>query len=487
MENGESSCGLDLAVAFACKVRGLCPSCCGRRMSGSAAHLVDRILPSVPTRQYVLAFPYELSGLAATRAFVLTRLSRIFWEALRLHYRRWAKAAGLGALAAHAETGAVTGVHRAGASLNVHVHFHLLCLDGVYVEEDGALRFVPAPAPTQAELLAILERIVTRVKKWLARKGLVRDADESNAPPELSPAEALTAAALARGTLHTVREDDGTPTRDDVDDDAQRAAYAAQEKQAVTFERFNLHAAVSLRADDDMGRERLCRYLTRPAFALSRLRKERDGTLTYRVKKTRHGRVKVRRMTPVECLARLAAIVPPPRYPLLRMHGVLAPRHALRPRVVPRPPVAHRTHACNACNAHACDAHDHAEPKPKPATDKRVHDTPASGSGDGDGRAVLRITEPVPTAELTASGHAERVGPNVLSFAHWQRLLEGELYASSSRVDWATLLRRTFDVDIRRCARCDGAVRVRAVVTDADAIHKLLAVLRRPRDPPRAA
>lgn len=31
---------------------------------------------------------------------------------------------------------------RAGASLNVHVHFHLLCLDGVYVEEKGALRFV---------------------------------------------------------------------------------------------------------------------------------------------------------------------------------------------------------------------------------------------------------------------------------------------------------------------------------------------------------
>ena len=58
-------------------------------------------------------FPYELSGLAATRAFVLTRLSRIFWEALRLRYRRWAKTAGLGELAAHAETGAVTGVHRA--------------------------------------------------------------------------------------------------------------------------------------------------------------------------------------------------------------------------------------------------------------------------------------------------------------------------------------------------------------------------------------
>jgi hypothetical protein len=30
-------------------------------------------------------------------------------------------------------------------------------------------------------------------------------------------------------------------------------------------------------------------------------------------------------MTPLELLARLAALVPPPRYPLVRYHGVLAP------------------------------------------------------------------------------------------------------------------------------------------------------------------
>jgi hypothetical protein len=58
-------------------------------MAGSAAHLVDCVLPSVPTRQYVLAFPYELSGLAATRPGVLSALSRIFWNALRVRYRKW--------------------------------------------------------------------------------------------------------------------------------------------------------------------------------------------------------------------------------------------------------------------------------------------------------------------------------------------------------------------------------------------------------------
>ena len=32
-------CGHDLLVAFSCKTRGVCPSCCGRRMSNCAAHL----------------------------------------------------------------------------------------------------------------------------------------------------------------------------------------------------------------------------------------------------------------------------------------------------------------------------------------------------------------------------------------------------------------------------------------------------------------
>jgi len=118
------ACHEDKAVAFSCKLRGLCPSCAGRRMAGTAAHLVDCVLPAVPVRQYVLAFPYELSGLAATRPEVLRALSRIFWEALRRRYQRWAKRAGHATT--RVETGAVTGVHRAGASLNVHVHFHVL-------------------------------------------------------------------------------------------------------------------------------------------------------------------------------------------------------------------------------------------------------------------------------------------------------------------------------------------------------------------------
>jgi len=35
--------------------------------------------------------------------------------------------------------------------------------------------------------------------------------------------------------------------------------------------------------------------------------------------------------------------------------------------------------------------------------------------------------------------HELRLSPNILSVAHWSRLLGGALYAATTRVDWATL------------------------------------------------
>ena len=240
---------------------------------------------------------------------------------------------------------------------------------------------------------------------------------------------------MARGTLDTVR--DGG--------DALASEKAASEppptRDAVTYERFNLHAAVALAAHDDLGRERLCRYLTRPPFALGRLQQRRDGTVIYRVKKAGRGCVRVRVMTPVELLARLAAIVPPPRYPLLRFHGVLAPRHAWRSRVVPQAPAPSRSRC-----------------------------TPAHVRGEPE----------------TARESALRRRPCRARRPRWGGYRCAAL-ALSSRVDWATLLRRTFDLDVRICPRCSGRVTVRAVVTDPASVRKLLTALRRPRAPPAAA
>jgi hypothetical protein len=53
-------CRKDLLVAFSCKGRGVCPSCSGRRMADTAAHLVDDVLPLAPVRQWVPSLPFDL-------------------------------------------------------------------------------------------------------------------------------------------------------------------------------------------------------------------------------------------------------------------------------------------------------------------------------------------------------------------------------------------------------------------------------------------
>src|SRR5262249_45076028 len=42
---GCAPCHKELLVSFSCKRRGFCPSCAGRRMAQTAAHLVEQVLP----------------------------------------------------------------------------------------------------------------------------------------------------------------------------------------------------------------------------------------------------------------------------------------------------------------------------------------------------------------------------------------------------------------------------------------------------------
>jgi Putative transposase len=101
---------------------------------------------------------------------------------------------------------------------------------------------------------------------------------------------------------------------------------------------FNLNAAVRIEASDDLGRERLCRYAARPPLSLDRLRRLPGDRVSYRIKNSRGGKTKHRIMTGVEVLARLAALIPPPRFPLVRYHGVIAPNSSWRKSIVPQPP-----------------------------------------------------------------------------------------------------------------------------------------------------
>ena len=84
-------CGLDRVVAFSCKGRGFCPSCGGRRVADTAAHLVDGVLPAAPVRQWVLSLPfalrYRLTYDASLVQAVLDVFVRSVFASLRRHAR----------------------------------------------------------------------------------------------------------------------------------------------------------------------------------------------------------------------------------------------------------------------------------------------------------------------------------------------------------------------------------------------------------------
>ena len=79
-----SLCQKDKLVAFSCKGRKLCPSCTGRRMSDTAKHLIEEVIPEVPTRQWVLSMPYAYRFYLARNPDFLRKALAIFQLPLKI-------------------------------------------------------------------------------------------------------------------------------------------------------------------------------------------------------------------------------------------------------------------------------------------------------------------------------------------------------------------------------------------------------------------
>lgn len=117
--------------------------------------------------------------------------------------------------------------------------------------------------------------------------------------------------------------------------------------QVAALEGFNLHASVVIGAKDREGRERLLRYVARPAMVNERVTELPDGRVASRLKPPGGGGETHRIMEPMEFMAGTAALVPPPRHPLVRYQGVFAPNSPWRGAVIPAAPPAER-----GCSAH---------------------------------------------------------------------------------------------------------------------------------------
>ena len=224
-------------------------------------------------------------------------------------------------------------MQRFGSALNLNLHFHALVLDGVYTEDSdtGAVHWHRAPAPTDEEVAALVERIAERAEAVLARNGHGPH-DEPDEDPDdaqlVIHSPQRVAAIAGRSAVRRGRR-------------ARRVqrlggrAYQLPPKCAAC-DGYDVHAGVVIGAKDRKGLERLGRYIARPPLAKPRLEERPDGGVRIHFKRPWSDGTEGIDLSVVELVERLAALVPPPRANTVLYHGVLAARSALRERVRPR-------------------------------------------------------------------------------------------------------------------------------------------------------
>ena len=103
-------------IAFSCKRRGFCPRCGGRRMSQTAANIVDNVFPNQAARQWVISLPFELRFWVASDGKLMDKILEICNQEISNFYK--AKARNEHGLV-YSHTGGITFVQRAGGQINL--------------------------------------------------------------------------------------------------------------------------------------------------------------------------------------------------------------------------------------------------------------------------------------------------------------------------------------------------------------------------------
>jgi hypothetical protein len=248
-------------------------------MAESAALLVDEVFPEQPVRQWVLSFPFQLRFLFANRPAVMGQVLRIVYRTIATHLIKKA-----GHTHKSARTGAVTLIQRFGSALNLNVHYHMLFLDGVYVDgPHGLARFRWVKAPTTEELTQLAHTIAHRVGRFLERQGLLeRDAENSYLASDAVDDDPMTQ-LLGHSITYRIavgpqqgRKVFTLPACDPEDQFGDTVGKVAG---------FSLHAGVAAaKAHERNKLERLCRYISRPAVSEKRLSLTAQGKVRYQLK-----------------------------------------------------------------------------------------------------------------------------------------------------------------------------------------------------------
>ena len=167
-------------------------------MAERAAHLVDRVFPAVPVRQWVLSLPHRLRYRLAWDHDLCRAVVGACMRAVLGFLRHRAREAGVG----DGRGGAVVIVQRFGGAVNLNVHLHALVLDGVFAKDAAGVRFHPHPSLDAADVTDVLATVEAHVQRLLKRRGL-EDANAGGGTLDEWAADAPVLAGIAAASVHS--------------------------------------------------------------------------------------------------------------------------------------------------------------------------------------------------------------------------------------------------------------------------------------------
>src|SRR6266567_277441 len=339
---GCDTCHKELLVPFSCKRRGFCPSCAARRMAQTAAHLVECVIPWVPTRPWVVSVPVPLRYWMAASQDLTAHVHTIIRTTIGQYYVN--QAVTRGCERANLQPGSVTFIQRFGSAINLNLHFHCVFMEGVYLDRTAAgrkPRFVKVEPPSDADIATVLQKISHRVIRKLRRLGYLEASMDATVATGYDPLRdnepelARTMAASVqqriafgeRAGQHVRRIGSGFGDADE--------APRLTGPRCARVHGFSLHANTQIPAHRRDQLERLIRYTGRGAVSLERLQEDANGDLVYTFTHPWSDGTTGIRLAPVELLEKLAALVPLPHVHLVRYGGCLAPHSTLRAAIIP--------------------------------------------------------------------------------------------------------------------------------------------------------
>src|SRR4030095_8539251 len=322
---GCDTCKQELLVPFSCKRRGFCPSCAGRRMAQMAAHLVEQALPWSPPRQWVVSVPVPLRYWMASSQDLTAKVHTIIRTTIGQYYVN--KAVARGCARANIQPGSVTCIQRFGSALNLNLYFHVIFLEGVYVDRTAQglrPRFVQGEPPTNADIAAVVQKISRRVLRTLRQLGYLEAGLDAVVATGYDPL-GDDAPELARTMAASVQQRIAFGERSGQQVRRIGAGFGHEGEvptligtRCASVHGFSLHANTHVPAHRWDQLERLIRYMARGAVSLERLTQDANGDLVSTFTHPWSDGTTGIRLSPMELLEKLAALVP------------LAPVHLVR-------------------------------------------------------------------------------------------------------------------------------------------------------------